>query len=335
LNEGSCVHSGQPQIELAELKRRLAAIPSSAPMVRRLLQSKVRNLENEIRAKQSVEPLKSNELPHNKKIQTQVAGRRVDQKDSPRWRQFNRPPPTAEEAAARRRLNQVAQSIARRTGLPVGDSGAKVGPEGDADCDMAAETASAPAIDSTQAAEPTKERSKFDAKLSEEARKYIRDSLKNTERKAMFFLALLTTMLVFVITHTARSRWLADGVQWSFEDMLGMLSMLGLAVAAAFMLSVLNLGLKDSNGVMRFLDAMTGPDEPVKSAHGPEGRHFDHLTQVLQEDFYELTGRYDAASRILRHGFWLGSIAGFLSLLFLLLSRTEHVQTFAPGKLRF
>ena len=50
-----------PGIELEETKKKLAATPASAPMVRRLLELKVQNLENEIRAKYGAEERKPTE----------------------------------------------------------------------------------------------------------------------------------------------------------------------------------------------------------------------------------------------------------------------------------
>lgn len=50
-----------PGIELEEVKKKLAATPESAPMVRKLLQLKVQNLENEIRAKYGAEERKPTE----------------------------------------------------------------------------------------------------------------------------------------------------------------------------------------------------------------------------------------------------------------------------------
>jgi hypothetical protein len=148
--------------------------------------------------------------------------------------------------------------------------------------------------------------------------------IKGTEQKAMFFLALSAATLAFLITHTHMHR-LAEGAQWSVEDLLGFLSVLGLALAAALMLTVLYVSLKDSDRGLRFLNAMTEPDRPVDRANGSVAQAHDRLTEVLQEDFIEMSTRYEAASRTLRYGFWTGSIAAFISLLVLLLPRTQHM----------
>jgi hypothetical protein len=328
------VHSGEPEIELEEAKKKLAATPESAPIVRRLLQLKVQNLEKQIRAKGGIGPSKSGEpkeAPHDKKIQTQRACKGGDWATKYQSKnRFTRRPMSIGEMAAERKLNETSEAIGRGTESPPDDSGVRVERE-DADCDVAAELPSAAALQNDQVATHPQYRSVLDAKISEEARNYVLNSINSAEQKAMFFLALLTTMLVFVITHTARTRWLADGVQWSFVDFLAMLSMLGLGVAAALMLAVLYRSLQDSDRGLRFLNAMTEPDKPVGCADGSVDRPFEYLTQVLQEDFYELTSRYEAASRALRQGFWVGSIAAFVSLLFLLLSRTEHAQQSLSG----
>ena len=319
-----------PGIELEETKKKLAATPESAPMVRKLLQLKVQNLENEIRAKPL--PAKGRDVAsaaaepsHDVGIEVAKSGNDGDWARSDfRKRRFNRPPLTLGELAAWRKLNETAETIAKGPGLPPGEAGVQPEPE-DVDCDTAAERSSAAVLQNDHVAAPPRYQSVLDAKISEEARNYVLDSIKGAEQKAMFFLALLITILAFLITH-AKMRWLSEGVQWSVEDSLGFLSVLGLAVAAALMLAVLNRSLQHSDRGLRFLNAMTEPNKPVGCADGSADRPFEYLTQVLQEDFYELTSRYEAASRALRHGFWVGSIAAFVSLLFLLLSRMEHAQ---------
>jgi hypothetical protein len=73
------------------------------------------------------------ETAMNKGMKVKVAGNGDDwatlyQDDSPKRRAFNRPPPTLEEAAARRKVNQVAKAIATGSGLPPDDPQTKVDP---------------------------------------------------------------------------------------------------------------------------------------------------------------------------------------------------------------
>ena len=69
-----------PGIELEETRKKLAATPATAPMVRRLLELKVKNLENEIRAKYGVEERK----PESAKQAAQEALK--EKKDAPATR---------------------------------------------------------------------------------------------------------------------------------------------------------------------------------------------------------------------------------------------------------
>jgi hypothetical protein len=78
-------------------------------------------------------------------------------------------------------------------------------------------------------------------------------------------------------------RLLAEGVQWSVEDSLGFLSVLGLAVAAALMLAVLYMGLKDSDRSLRFLNAMTEPDKPVDCADGSAAHPFGYSPKFYRK----------------------------------------------------
>jgi len=319
------VHSGELEVELEEARKKLAATPESAPMVRKLLQQKVQKLENEILATGGGEPLKSGEpkeSTHNGETQTDP-GTLYRPKN-----RFNLQPMTLGEYAAQNMLNQAAETIAKGPGFAPGDAGVQVEPEA-ADCDVAPGRPAVATLENERGSTRSSYRSVLDAKLCNEARNYVLDSIKCSEEKAMFFLALLTANLAFLITHS-HMHWLAEGAQWSVEDSLGFLSVLGLAVAAGLMLAVLYVGRKDSDRGLRFLNAMTEPNRPVDHANGLVAEAHDRLTEVLQEDFIELSTRYEAASRVLRYGFWVGSIAAFISLLVLLSPRTQHIQLSAP-----
>ena len=116
------MHKRDPVVELEESKKKLAATPESAPMVRMLLQLKVQNLENEIRAK----PLKPHEASdgasaaaepsHNVGMQVTKESKDGDwARSNFRKRRFNRPPLTLGELAAQRKLNETAEAIAEGT----------------------------------------------------------------------------------------------------------------------------------------------------------------------------------------------------------------------------
>jgi hypothetical protein len=119
----------------------------------------------------------------------------------------------------------------------------------------------------------------------------VRENVRNADQKAMFFLAALIAMLAFLITHNAPTGWFKDIGHWQLVDVVGMISMLGLAVAASMMLAVL---------YPSFMDV-----EPV--------RNLTNLSKVCIVKY-----------RTLRRGFWVGTVAAFLSLLFLILSKRPH-----------
>jgi hypothetical protein len=116
-------------------------------------------------------------------------------------------------------------------------------------------------------------------------------ALENADQKAMFFLAALIAMLAFLITHNAPTGWFKGIGHWQLVDVVGMISMLGLAVAASMMLAVLYPSFTDA--------------DPIKS-----------LADVSNVCIVKY--------RTLRRGFWVGTVAAFLSLLFLVLSKKPH-----------
>ena len=152
----------------------------------------------------------------------------------------------------------------------------------------------------------------------------VREGVKNADQKAMFLLAALIAILAFLITHNAPAGWFKGVGQWSFADVVGLVAMLGLTVAASMMLAVLYPSLTDSGSSLRFLDAITRPGESETPGNGLPTRPADHHIAALQEEFYELTKVCIVKYRNLRYGFWVGVVAAFISLLFLILSKKPH-----------
>ncbi len=163
------------------------------------------------------------------------------------------------------------------------------------------------------------------AAATEEELGQVRESLRNADQKAMFSLAALIAILAFLITHNAPAGWFKGIGQWSLADLLGLVSTLGLAVAASMMLVILYPSLRYSDRGLRFLDAITKPDRQETCADRAASRPGDYRTRALQEDLCELTKVCIAKYRTLRWGFWVGIAAAFLSLLFLILSKKPHV----------
>ena len=131
---------------------------------------------------------------------------------------------------------------------------------------------------------------------------YVRESAKNADQRAMFFLAALIAMLAFLINHNAPAGWFKSIAQWSFADFVGFASMIGLAVAASAMLAVLYPVPQGDSEHERVPDRL---------------KHFSDLSKLCAVKY-----------RNLRYGFWIGAVAAFLSLLFLILSKKPHLVNY-------
>lgn len=118
----------------------------------------------------------------------------------------------------------------------------------------------------------------------------VREDIKSTDQKAMFFLVALVGVLVFLINRNATTSWFYGPGGWLFKDFVSFLGVLGLVVSAFTMLRVLY----------------------------PSHKDFNPLTLLAVKQI------------LLRRGFWIGAVAAFLSLLFLILSKKPHETNYHP-----
>lgn len=112
----------------------------------------------------------------------------------------------------------------------------------------------------------------------------VREDIKSADQKAMFFLVASIWVLVLLLTHNATTSWFYGPRGWTFKDLVSFASVFGLVVSAYMMLRVLYPNRKEGN--------------PLRVLA---------LKEIL-----------------LRRGFWIGVVAAFLSLLFLILSKKPH-----------
>jgi hypothetical protein len=159
-------------------------------------------------------------------------------------------------------------------------------------------------------------------KFSEEVHNYVREHIRNADQKATFFFAALTAILAFLNTQNVPRRWLKDVRQWSFLDGLGFVSMLGLAVGAGVLLSVIFPRLKGSRRGILFFNAIAEYDSASEYADDVLTRPANSLVRTKLQHCYDLSMVCSAKYRMLRIGFWVGSIGAATALLFLLLAKS-------------
>jgi hypothetical protein len=152
--------------------------------------------------------------------------------------------------------------------------------------------------------------------MAEKGMLRLRESMRNADLIAVALVAMLISILGFLITHNAPAGLFKTFGRWSLADAVGLLSLSALAIAAGMMLAVLYPKRRSVEDESRVLDAMTKPEN---SLFLPA-----RVASALQEDFYEMTVACAAKYRTLRLGFWVGVVAALLSLLFLILSKRPH-----------
>ena len=160
------------------------------------------------------------------------------------------------------------------------------------------------------------------AKFSDEVHNYVREFIRNADQKAMFFFAALTTILAFLNAQNVPNRWLKDVRRWSFVDALGFVSMLGLAVGAGILLAVVFPRLRGSRRGILFFNAIAKYDNSAEYTEDVLTRPADYLIRAKLQHCHDLSKICDAKYRLLRVGFWIGSIGAATALLFLLLAKT-------------
>lgn len=163
------------------------------------------------------------------------------------------------------------------------------------------------------------------AKFSDDVHNYVRESIRNADQKAAFFFAAMTAILAFLNTQKVSARWLKDIREWSFVDGLGFTSMLGLAVGAAILLAVIFPRLRGSRRGLIFFNAIAEYENSTEYADAVLGQSSPDVTRTKLQHCFDLSKICRSKYRMLRIGFWAGSIGAAAALAFLLLARDSAV----------
>ncbi len=210
-----------PGLELIDARIQLANTPQSAPMIRKLLQMKIQNLEHELR-------IHSGEKKH-------VPMATVDTLK-------------ADEVLAStdgtRRLQQHPQTD--RPVEPFATSGPRTGdvltghPGGD---EMEPKAGGRTKEGTTTEEADTATLAPYREALYREAR----EDIQRADVKAMFFLTALVWVLVLLINHSATTSWFYGPGGWQFKDLVSLTSVLCLVISVSMMLRVLSPSWKEFN----------------------------------------------------------------------------------------
>jgi hypothetical protein len=160
-------------------------------------------------------------------------------------------------------------------------------------------------------------------RFADEVHGYVREHIRNADQKATFFFAALTAILAFLNTQNVPTRWLKDPMLWSLVDILGFVSMLGVAAGAAILLAVVFPRLKGSRQGLLYFNAISEYPSAAGYANDVLASPHGNLVRAKLQHCYELSKVCSAKYRALRIGFWVGSIGSAAALLFLLFAKSH------------
>jgi uncharacterized integral membrane protein len=160
-------------------------------------------------------------------------------------------------------------------------------------------------------------------RFSDDAHEYVREQIRNADQKATFFFVALTAILAFLNTQNVPTRWLKYPGLWSRVDALGFVSMLALAAGAVILLAVVFPRLRGSRPGLLFFKAISEYDNSTEYANDVLARSRDDLVRTRLQHCYELSKICSAKYRVMRIGFWVGSVGSAAALLFLLFATSS------------
>jgi len=181
--------------------------------------------------------------------------------------------------------------------------------------------AAAPGIAAMHPGGPIPTLEEHHAKFAEEVHHYIRQYIRNADQKAAFFFAASTALLAFLNGMNGASRWLKDIRTWSFVDGLAFVAMAGLAGSACVLLSVIFPRLKGSRKGILYFRAIAEHESSAEYTDEIIRHGADAIIRSKLRHDYDLSKVCTSKYRVLRIGFWIGSVGAIAALLFLLLAR--------------
>jgi hypothetical protein len=286
--EGELVPQRRPEPLLEDLEKLLKETKSFETMKRKLLELQIKNLKKRTRAENGVESLKPQSVPEPPKHLPE------EKENADRIRATTHGLPGLQEPGGIGDIPEPPQPGVFGHATTGGERGVSGGRP------LAGEPINVqPAAVLPQSMDSANHHAGLVVASETNTEKelgYIRDSVRTADHKAMFLLGVMIALLGYLITHNASAGWFRGIPQWSFADFLGVLSVIGLAVAAAMILSALYPSLRD----LRLLS-------------------LPQLSKICLSKY-----------RRLDFGFWIGVGAAFTSLLFLILSKKPPHVLFIP-----
>ena len=148
---------------------------------------------------------------------------------------------------------------------------------------------------------------------------YIREQIRNADRKAVFFFGSTTAVIAFLYSVEASNRWLKPPQTWNLMDAVTFLGMLGIAAAALSAAWTVVPRLPGSKRGLLYFNAIAEHGSPAEYATEVLGATQQALVNEKAKHCYVLAGVCRAKYRCLRAALWLsfvGLVCTFAFLLF-------------------
>ena len=148
---------------------------------------------------------------------------------------------------------------------------------------------------------------------------YIREHIRNADRKATFFFGSMTAVLAFLYSVGASARWLKPIHTWNPMDAVTFLGMVGISAAAILAAWAVVPRLPGSKRGLLYFNAIAEHPSPVEYAARVLGTSEKVLINEKAQHCHVLAGVCRAKYRCLGASLWLsfvGLVCTFIFLLF-------------------
>ncbi|MBY0545203.1 MAG: hypothetical protein K2Q14_06630 [Gammaproteobacteria bacterium] len=154
--------------------------------------------------------------------------------------------------------------------------------------------------------------------MVEEQHQYLRGYINAADQKAIFFFTICTGLLTYLNAQNITSLWKKNIHTWCFTDFAACVAMIGLALASLLFLYVVTPRLKGSKKGVIFFRSIAEYDNGNEYAADIVRLGEKEIAVEKLKHCYELAKICNAKFNKLAWGLYIGGVAIFFALLYLL-----------------
>lgn len=163
------------------------------------------------------------------------------------------------------------------------------------------------------------EQNSYATRFVDDVHDYIREHIRNADRKAVFFFGSTTAVLAFLHSVGASDRWLKSPYTWNLLDAITFVGMLGIAAGALSAAFIVVPRLPGSTRGLLYFNAIAEHSSPAEYAGKILGTSQQVLINEKAKHCYVLAGVCRAKFRWLSRSLWLSFVGLVCTFAFLLL----------------